>query len=151
VSEHDNEALVEDDSPTIYQPTVERYPARTRDEPRPHDDVIVEDPTVKGLLEPRPRDEGPLSSLSDEQRVRVAALNMAKPLLTSKGLLGATGDVDLSDLLRLATWILDGNEEPLYPFQSGDTLVLGPEIFVAIDGDVICWKGKNFYVREEDQ
>ena len=144
MSEHDNDAVIEEPDSTIYQPT----------EPRLQPDFSKAYQTGQGVTwqpEPRPRDEGPLSSLSDEQRVRVAALNMAKPLLTSKGLLGATGDVDLSDLLRLATWILDGNEEPLYPFASGDTLVLGPEIFVAIDGSTICWKGTNYDKQEEDQ
>lgn len=31
-----------------------------------------------------------------------------------------------------------------YPYEEGDTIVLGPEIFVSADGSVICWKGTNY-------
>lgn len=33
------------------------------------------------------------------------------------------------------------------PREEGDTTVLGPEIFAAADGSVICWRGEN-YVRQ---
>jgi len=36
-----------------------------------------------------------------------------------------------------------------YPHESGDCLVLGPEIFVSLDREVICWQGVN-YVRQSD-
>lgn len=35
-----------------------------------------------------------------------------------------------------------------FPYRDGDTLVLGPEIFAALDGSVLCWRGTN-YVRQE--
>lgn len=31
-----------------------------------------------------------------------------------------------------------------YPYPDGDVIVLGPEVFVSNDGDVICWKGENY-------
>jgi hypothetical protein len=31
-----------------------------------------------------------------------------------------------------------------YPYEEGDVVVLGPEIFAAKDGGVISWKGENF-------
>jgi hypothetical protein len=31
-----------------------------------------------------------------------------------------------------------------YPYNDGDTIVLGPEIFVSADGAVICWRGENY-------
>jgi hypothetical protein len=34
-----------------------------------------------------------------------------------------------------------------YPYQDGDTTVLGPEIFASADGQVISWRGEN-YVRQ---
>lgn len=37
---------------------------------------------------------------------------------------------------------------PAYPYADGETLVLGPETFVAKDGAVLCWKGQN-YVKQE--
>lgn len=33
---------------------------------------------------------------------------------------------------------------PGYPHEDGDTLVLGPEVFVAKDGSVLSWRGANF-------
>lgn len=108
-----------------------------------------EDPNIRGRLEPVY--SGPLSSLSDEQRVRVAALNMAKPLIAEKGLLGTGKAPDISDLIRLANWILEGEEGPLYPFTSGDVLVLGPEVTVGVDGGTIVWRGSRYHLNEEDR
>lgn len=34
-----------------------------------------------------------------------------------------------------------------YPRVEGDTIVLGPEIFVSADGEIICWRGEN-YVKQ---
>lgn len=35
-----------------------------------------------------------------------------------------------------------------YPYEDGDTVVLGPQVFVAKDGTVLNWRGQN-YVRAE--
>ena len=35
-----------------------------------------------------------------------------------------------------------------YPYQDGDTLVLGPEVFVSADRKTICWKGVNYYAKD---
>jgi hypothetical protein len=49
--------------------------------------------------------------------------------------------------------ILDGAERkpspgraarPGYPYEDGDTLVLGPQVFVAKDGAVLNWRGTNY-------
>lgn len=37
----------------------------------------------------------------------------------------------------------------LYPFQDGDLVVLGPEVFADAEGRTICWRGVN-YVRQSD-
>ncbi len=103
------------------------------------------------IEDPDPHANGPLSALSPEQRVRVAALNMARPVLSAKSVLGASSVPDLSDLIRLATWILDGNEEPLYPYLVGETLILGPDISVDIDSDLIHWKGYRYLKELDDE
>lgn len=108
------------------------------------------DPTVSPDLSrpmemPKSVFTGPLSSLSEEQRTRVGALNLAAPLLAEKGLLGVGKPPDIGDLIRLADWILSGESEPLYPYTSGEVVILGPELFVNLDSTTICWKGQNFY------
>jgi hypothetical protein len=35
--------------------------------------------------------------------------------------------------------------QPAYPRQDGDHTVIGPECFADKHGDVIAWKGENFY------
>lgn len=42
-----------------------------------------------------------------------------------------------------------GDAVPDYPYRDGDTIVLGPEIFAASDGSVICWKGVNYVPQPE--
>jgi hypothetical protein len=40
---------------------------------------------------------------------------------------------------------LVGTEEPIaYPHEDGDTIVLGPQCFVAVDGSVLSWQGRNY-------
>lgn len=39
-------------------------------------------------------------------------------------------------------------EDMTYPYESGDVIVLGPQIFAAKDGSVLNWRGEN-YVRQE--
>jgi hypothetical protein len=38
-----------------------------------------------------------------------------------------------------------------FPYQDGDTTVLGPEIFASNDGQVICWKGDNYVPQKRLQ
>lgn len=95
---------------------------------------------------------------------RVAALAAAR---------GVMPDADVEDRIRLAHFVLTGSGEfpdqeeiqklevrtmsseaiPLrpkaYPYDSGDALVLGPEIFAntkmgPAENTVICWQGVNF-------
>jgi hypothetical protein len=40
--------------------------------------------------------------------------------------------------------LIEMNTGEAYPYESGDVIVLGPEIFVAKDGSVINWNGKNY-------
>lgn len=35
-------------------------------------------------------------------------------------------------------------QTPQFPYPDGDVTVLGPEVFVSADGQVISWKGENF-------
>lgn len=37
--------------------------------------------------------------------------------------------------------------EQVYPYEEGDTIVLGPQIFASADSEVINWKGTN-YVKQ---
>jgi hypothetical protein len=39
-------------------------------------------------------------------------------------------------------------EDPVYPYESGDVVVIGPQCFAAKDGSVLNWRGEN-YVRQE--
>lgn len=36
-----------------------------------------------------------------------------------------------------------------YPYEEGDTIVLGPEIFASKDRSVISWQGENYYLLRE--
>lgn len=51
-----------------------------------------------------------------------------------------------------AAFDLVGTEEPTsYPREDGDTIVLGPECFVALDGSVLSWKGVNYVPQETSE
>jgi hypothetical protein len=115
-----------------------------------HEQSVLESEAdlIIDLEEDRPK-EGPLSSLDYQQRARVAALNLAAPVLTNKGLLGSGTAPDVSDLLRLSEWILSGNQEPLYPYTTADMVVLGPDLSVNLEGHRIYWHGIRFN-REDD-
>lgn len=87
------------------------------------------------LSEPLP--ETPVEtqqSLDSEQGRRVTALNIAKPLLTHTGIASRTPP-EVSDLIRLAAWIVSGEDEPLYPYSEPDgTVHLGPAVLMKPDG-----------------
>lgn len=112
-----------------------------------------EDPTNAGP-QPTPVNSGPLSSLDGEQRARVAALNLAAPLLTSTAMLSSKPP-EVLDLLRVSQWILTGedmlDDQRTYPINSGDVTILGPEVFVTDNGDLICYRGRNFYANQENE
>lgn len=36
-----------------------------------------------------------------------------------------------------------------YPHESGDVIVLGPQVFVSCDGTVLNWKGRNYVPQAE--
>lgn len=38
--------------------------------------------------------------------------------------------------------------EKEYPYQDGDTIVLGPEIFASVDEKTVAWKGQNYEKQE---
>lgn len=44
---------------------------------------------------------------------------------------------------------LSDDEQKTYPYEEGDTIVLGPEIFAAKDGSVLNWKGQNYVPQKE--
>jgi len=117
----------------------------------PDEDFIVEqDQTVSTTNKPFEVELRHLSVLNAEQLCRNEALELSKALLSTKGLLGTDSAVDVNDLIKLATWILDGSDEPLYPFASGDVVVLGPQVFASSEGNVINWLGAN-YNKQEDE
>lgn len=37
-----------------------------------------------------------------------------------------------------------------YPHDSGDCIVLGPEIFTNKSSDVVCYKGQNYYLGDKE-
>lgn len=37
-----------------------------------------------------------------------------------------------------------------YPYSEGDNVVLGPEVFASGDERVVCWKGVNYYLTDEN-
>lgn len=39
-------------------------------------------------------------------------------------------------------------EKKDYPYQDGDTIVLGPEIFASLDEKTVAWKGQNYEKQE---
>jgi len=85
------------------------------------------------LAEPLP-DTPEKETLTERQRARVVALEIARPLLTSTGIASRTPP-SLDDLIRLATWVLDGITEPLYPYTDTEATVhLGPAVWMVPDG-----------------
>lgn len=43
-----------------------------------------------------------------------------------------------------------GLEKPhIYPYPDGDTVILGPQVFVSKDRKVISWQGENYYLRSD--
>lgn len=85
------------------------------------------------------------ATLSGEQRQRGTALIVAR---------SAKPDADASDLMILANYVVTGFEiipEPKddpYPYPSGDTTVLGPQVISSTTGPaentVLNWRGENF-------
>lgn len=85
------------------------------------------------------------ATLSGEQRQRGTALIVAR---------AAKPDADASDLMILANYVVTGFEiipEPKddpYPYPSGDTTVLGPQVISSTTGPaentVLNWRGENF-------
>lgn len=127
---------------------------------REHEFEIDPDPTVSSastdLLKPlEPQRSGPLGELNDEQRARVAALNLAAPVLSDKPMLGGSKAPDVFDLLRVSQWILTGTDllddaNQKYPIETGDVIILGPEVFVDRDGTTISWAGQNYELNNDD-
>lgn len=113
------------------------------------DDIHVEE-----RIEPV---NGPLSSLNPEQRARTAAICLAKPLLVyNHG--DSSSPPEVNDLIQAAQWIVTGQmhrpefkEGQRYPAELGDVILLGPEIFAAADGRVICWQGQNYTIQPEEK
>lgn len=70
---------------------------------------------------------------------------------TSKGLrclyaLRHSAALDEVDAPLMGVIFDETSESPnrSYPFPDGDTIVLGPQVFVATDGSVLNWRGKNY-------
>ncbi len=38
----------------------------------------------------------------------------------------------------------DPKKSVTYPYQDGDVIILGPEVFASTDGEAISWKGANY-------
>lgn len=74
-------------------------------------------------------------TLNEEQRARAFAVSVAKPLLTATS--GFTGKTppDVGDLIRLAAWILDGQQGDRYPYTDSEGAVhLGPDVWMKPEG-----------------
>jgi hypothetical protein len=84
--------------------------------------------------------------MSDAAQQRVSALLCVRTVMP---------DADVYDRIRLANYILTGSDEiETEGDQSGDVLVLGPEIFANTPGGpdedtVINWRGVNFAPQNE--
>lgn len=96
-----------------------------------------------------PMDHSPL--LDDDQARRAVSLSIARPLLMGKGgAFSGTAGPDVSDLIRLAGWIVDGEQEPLYPFTDAEAVVhLGPKITMRPDG--YLYVNGDLYERSETE
>ena len=51
--------------------------------------------------------------------------------------------------VEAAAPLIAAAERDRYPYPDGETVVLGPEIFAAKDGSVICWKGVNYTPQDD--
>lgn len=66
------------------------------------------------------------------------------------------GDAHPMVVKEMYGWIIDVRKiargeispSPEYPYQDGDFIVLGPEVFVSADGGVICWRGRNYVPQD---
>lgn len=85
----------------------------------------------------------PLHRLSPRDRRLRASVGFASSGMT---LLTAYSDGSIRKMMENATEDEpeDYEPDPAYPYEDGDTLVLGPECFVASDGSVLNWRGQNF-------
>jgi hypothetical protein len=54
---------------------------------------------------------------------------------------------ELTEYQRILV-LRDVTVEREYPFEDGDVTVIGPEAFVAQDGTVFCWKGRNYVPQD---
>lgn len=74
--------------------------------------------------------------LDEKQRARSFAAYLARPLLTTNGgVLAGKVAPDVNDLIRMATWILDGESEDLYPYTDTEgTIHLGPRVWMKPEG-----------------
>jgi hypothetical protein len=83
-------------------------------------------------------------NLNDEQSTRVAALEIAKPLLTHSGIASRTPPT-VDDLITLAEWIVKGGDtSPLYPYADSDgTVHLGPNVWMKPEG--FLWVSGSLY------
>jgi hypothetical protein len=109
--------------------------------------VNLTDPLPEDPRDPEPPPEG---LLSDEQAVRALALAIAKPFLTTVGVVSRSAP-DVGDLITLAQWIVEGGDtSPPYPFLNGDVTVLGPGIFASGVGGLINWNGVNYEPQGDD-
>lgn len=98
------------------------------------------------LDQPMPDQSPPLN---EDQVARMFVLAMVKPLLTAQGLASKTPP-DVRDLIALATWVISGDKEPLFPYTDDDgTVHLGVGIWLKPDG--YLWvKGMLYEPTEED-
>jgi hypothetical protein len=58
--------------------------------------------------------------------------------------LDGNNDLGAAKLAQALTDLGYSKGKAEYPYESGDVIVLGPDIFVSKDGKVISWKGENF-------
>jgi hypothetical protein len=89
-------------------------------------------------------------ALDEDAKARIAALFSVRSVMPN---------ADVFDRIRLARYIVTGNDEPPepqenpYPHASGDVTVLGPGIFAnttaPAENTVLNWQGGNFVPQRE--
>lgn len=99
--------------------------------------------------EKSPKADAAVGMSYQETDQRVTALNVATAGFANQ--FNPTGVVAAAETFLA---FLRGEEPPdiedrtQYPFEDGDVIILGPEIFASKDGNVISWRGEN-YIKQD--
>ena len=94
---------------------------------------------MRDAFNPRPLPRQQIANIIESIEARIAGYDRKAIQEAEDVLADARADLAADEEL-LSAWA----EVRLFPYESGDVLALGPEVFTAKDGSVLCWRGQNY-------